>query len=84
MCQKLTTFSCWPIWDCLKLAGYVAAMLIAFVCSAVRPSYGCNAPLLYKVLQRLEDKIDSRENRIYGLLSTISILITSEDKSFGS
>ena len=47
------------------------------------PSYGCNAPLLYKVLQRLEDKIYSRENRIYGLLSTISILITSEDKSFG-
>lgn len=47
------------------------------------PSYGCNAPLLYKVLQRLEDRIDSRGNRTYGLLSTISILITSEDKSFG-
>ena len=47
------------------------------------PSYGCDAPLLYRVLQRLEDRIDSIGNRTYGILSTISILISSEDKSFG-
>ena len=47
------------------------------------PSYGCDAPLLYRVLQRLEDRIDSKGNRTYGILSTISILISSEDKSFG-
>ena len=47
------------------------------------PSYGCDSTLLYTLLQRLEDKIDYRGNRVYGILSTVSILITSEEKSFG-
>ena len=36
------------------------------------PSYGCDATLLYTLLQRLEDQIDYRGNRVYGILSTVS------------
>ena len=53
----------------------VAWEIIYRMMQLYRPSYGCNASLLYNVLQRLEDKMDSRQNRIYGLLSTISILV---------
>ena len=61
----------------------VAWEIIYRMMQLYRPSYGCNATLLYTVLQRLEDKMDSRQNRIYGLLSTISILVASQDKSIG-
>ena len=47
------------------------------------PSYGCDVVLLYELLQKIEDKIDHRGNRIYGILSTVSILITCEERSFG-
>ena len=61
----------------------VAWEIIYRMMQLYRPSYGCNASLLYSVLQRLEDKMDSRLNRIYGILSTVSILVTSQDKSIG-
>ena len=45
-------------------------------------SPGCDALLLYHVLQKLEDQMDGRGNRIHGIISTISILLSSHEKSF--